>query len=392
MKMLSHVARLRCISQRDLFSFKLRSNELNLLPGRRLLMMVIEKNVSQGSKRKQGFTLIELLVVIAIIAILVALLLPAVQQAREAARRAQCKSNLKQIGVALHNYHSSYEMLPPFFVNDDSLGTNYKQIAQSAPKKANWLVLLLPYLEQTALYNSWNFNLSADANPGRSTEIQVLKCPTDSNNGTKSSFGSGDWARGNYGMNTAGWALSISSPYWDEAAVTRDGGVGGVNHSVRFRDITDGLSNTVAVNEIRSGFNAVDLRGSWAMPGIGASGTGAMTHEAASPNACYQASTDDVETCDAAGLFYTVADPPGITFDKKCMACYQPAQSWTVQATSRSMHRGGVNTLLADGSVRFISENIESLHLQFHDISTITEKGLWQKIHTRGGGEVIGEF
>ncbi|MCH7990705.1 MAG: DUF1559 domain-containing protein, partial [Planctomycetes bacterium] len=111
---------------------------------------------------QRGFTLIELLVSIAIIAILIALLLPAVQQAREAARRTQCKSHLKQIGIALHNYHGAHGSFPPFLINRTG---SPSRIADD-DKGANWLVFLLPFIDQSPLYNKWDFNIKANQNPG----------------------------------------------------------------------------------------------------------------------------------------------------------------------------------------------------------------------------------
>lgn len=289
--------------------------------------------VHRKSNRGSGFTLIELLVVIAVIAILVALLLPAVQQAREAARKTQCKNNLKQIGVALHNYHDVHNFLPPFFVNENRQGINHTRIAQLAPKRANWLVMLLPYVDQAPLYDSWDMNSSAASNSGRSIKIPVFTCPSDINTEVKCNFGPGGWARGTYGMNTAAWALSLlGGPYWDKVARTPQGGVGGVNFSVRFSNITDGLSNTIMVNEIRAGVNTTDLRGSWALPGVGASGTASMTHGSARPNACTTGplsldGTDDIETCDAAGLNNSQVD--------QCMRCYQHPENRSLSATSR---------------------------------------------------------
>jgi len=343
-------------------------------------------------KRSQrGFTLIELLVVIAIIAILMALLLPAVQQAREAARRTQCRNNMKQIGIALHNYHDVNRMFPPFFVNDDAFGTNYMRIAESAPKRANWLVMLLPYLDQAPLYNEWDFSASADSNPGRSVRVTTFICPTDTYTDTPCSLGSGDWARGNYGMNTAAWSLSLlGGPYWDEDARKPVGGIGGVNFCVRIRDITDGTSNTIGVDELRAGVNDIDIRGCWAMPGIGAAGTGAMTHGDAGPNANHvEGGGDDIETCQAAGLWIPYP-PDTMPFALRSMTCYQQAINVTNQATSRSLHPNGVNVLLCDGSVQFVSNNIDSYWEKAHVLSTVKDQiGIWQALHTRAGGEVV---
>ena len=314
---------------------------------------------------QRGFTLIELLVVIAIIAILVALLLPAVQQAREAARRTQCRNNMKQIGIALHNYHDVYGSLPPFFIYRTG---NPSRIADP-DKGANWLVFLLPYVDQAPLYNQWNFDIPANQNPGRSTELTVYQCPTDpqsSNN--HCSYAGGGWARGNYGMNVSPCSHGVGP-------TDRLGGVGAVNQIIRFRDLTDGVSNTVAVDELRAGMNQHDLRGCWAMPGLG-SGTAAMFNDASAPNS-REPFSDDMENCAVSGQ----NGIPG-------MGCFDNTS--TGQMTARSMHTGGLFLMMADGSVRFISDSIDFQRLQ-NGCGSLP-RGVWQSIHTRGGREVVGEF
>src|SRR5262245_47588566 len=139
--------------------------------------------LSRSKRTSQGFTLIELLVVIAIIAVLVALLLPAVQQAREAARRSQCKNNLKQIGLAMHNYHEMASSFPPETIwSFDPTGTGTGPNKQ--PRNYTWLVMLLPYLDQAPLYNAINFSLPiwGQMAAGKSiagTQLPILACPSD---------------------------------------------------------------------------------------------------------------------------------------------------------------------------------------------------------------------
>lgn len=123
--------------------------------------------------RRQGFTIVELLVVIGIIGLLIALLLPAVQAAREAARRAQCSSHLKQIGLALHNYHDSHRCFPPFFI---SRAGNPSRIAD-VDKGANWLVFLLPYVEQRQLYDQWDFQYPREPEPRQICGTGYLQMP-----------------------------------------------------------------------------------------------------------------------------------------------------------------------------------------------------------------------
>jgi prepilin-type N-terminal cleavage/methylation domain-containing protein len=317
--------------------------------------------------QRRGFTLIELLVVIAIIAILIALLLPAVQQAREAARRASCKNNLKQIGVAMHNYHEAFKSFPPFIIHRTG---NPSRIGD-VNKGANWLVFLLPYVEQAPLYKQWDFDIPANQNPGRSTELAVFKCPSDpySSHNHCSLFGGG-WARGNYGMNVSPCRHGVDG-------TGSLGGVGGANFVVKIRDITDGTSNTVAVDELRAGLNQYDLRGSWAMPGL-SSGTAAMFNDASAPNS-QEPNADDIEFCAQSGQFSNPSNG---------MGCFDSGN--TGQMTARSMHTGGMHLMMVDGSVRFVSENINFKRNEFG--CAAAPRGVWQAIHTRGGGEVVGEF
>ena len=318
---------------------------------------------------RAGFTLIELLVVIAIMAILIALLLPAVQQAREAARRSQCKSHLKQIGIALHNYEETNGTFPPFFIHRTG---NPSRIAD-ADKGANWLVFLLPFVDQQPLYNQWNFDIPANQNAGRRTELAIYKCPTDPNSsGNFCSYAGGDWARGNYGMNVSPCAHGVGA-----GTGGNPGGMSGSNRALRLAEITDGTSNTVAVDELRAGVNQQDLRGSWAMPGLGA-GTAAMFNDASAPNS-KEPNSDDMENCAVAGL---AGNPV------QGMGCFD--NSSTGQMTARSMHTGGLHLLMADGAVRFVSDNIDFTRSPMG--CGPEPRGVWQAIHTRNGSETVGDF
>ena len=334
---------------------------------------------------RRAFTLIELLVAIGVVAILVTLLLPAVQQAREAARRSQCKNNLKQIGLALHNYESTFGVFPPFFVSG---GGNPTRIADER-KGANWLTLLLPQMEQQGLYDAWDMNAAPHQNEGRSRRLPALLCPSDpQTEGEPCAYAGGGWARGSYGMNVSpcrfgvGQTLSPSDPKFDYFNGA-PGGFGAVNSRVALRDFTDGASNTIAVDEIRVGVNAQDLRGSWAMPGLG-SGVAGFFGDANQPNSPAPFA-DDMENCAATGQLGSTASGMG------CFNTGTGPDSSTGQMTARSAHPGGVQVVLADGAVRFIAETIEygrgSLFACDRD-----EVGLWQALHTREGGELLGEF
>ncbi len=323
-----------------------------------------------NSRQTGGLTLIEVLVVITIIGILVALLLPAVQAAREASRQAACKNNLKQIGISLLSYHDVRSVFPALLISPSD--DNPQKIAQG-DKRANWLVMLLPYLEQNSIHDQWNFDLPASENSGRSVDVSLFKCPSDTYNvGNFCSFAGGGWARGNYGLNVA--PCTHNSQSKTNGTPSPLGGIGAANFSVGIQQITDGTSHTVAVDELRAGLNPDDLRGCWAMPGLG-SGTGALFQDAGVPNP-RGAHSDDMENRGAAGFEGDSSEG---------MGCYDPGQ--TSQMAARSMHPTGVYVLFVDGSVHFVSNDIEG-----NTTAKGTPQSLWQALHTRGGAELLSGF
>lgn len=281
-------------------------------------------------KAMRGFTLVELLVVIAIIGVLIALLLPAVQQAREAARRMECTNKEKQIGVAMHNYHDTYRALPPAYIYRGGSG------------KANWgwAVNILPFLEQGNFYGQLNpgkvrlyqrYKSGASATDKRllQTPIDAYRCPSDVtpklNNEVK--FGNTNYfniATSNYVCN-----FGTESSSYTKAKATK--GVFYGNSYLAFRDITDGLSNTIMIGE-RDGGNskkagAKFLASVWA--GVGANN-----------------SIGNNKITRSCGRFSFT-----INYD------YAAAGSTGNMGKGvSSLHPGGLNVLLCDGSVHFLPE------------------------------------
>ena len=308
------------------------------------------------SSRRRGFTLIELLVVIAIIAILIALLLPAVQQAREAARRTACKNNLKQIGLALHNYHDKFRAFPPGSIRRYASGVNSWNTSQ-----ITWMARILPEIEQAEIYNrvDWRRETgNGGANtPLRNMTIPSYRCPTDP----------GQKPSGSY--EPTSYVACIGN---SQSGDSRQG-VFYINSGTTFRDITDGTSNTMMVSECLAGFPFVKRYAS----------------DSAGYQRCLVGAAPSVSSnvaTDARGYSwffgmrnqawtYSTRFPPNdkATLNHEC-------ELWTSTGifAARSRHTGGVQVLLSDGAVRFTSENINL--------------GLWRALGTKGDGEVIGEF
>ena len=307
------------------------------------------------SSRNNGFTLVELLVVIAIIGILVAMLLPAVQTAREAARRTTCKNNLKNIALALLNYESSAGVFPPGMQFDKG----QSEAVTSDQFRPNWVILMLPYFEEQALYNSFDFEqpISHPINSiARGTTIPAMLCPSDT--GAQTPFigttaGEGDnWARGNYACNGVNRQLDRADEGWKDATQR---GVMSLNQAAKLRQIVDGTSKTILVAEIRIGLTEKDRRGTWAMGTAGASamfwhGYGGDCN---GPNPANDHS-DDIEGCS------TVIQQVGLeVMRRERMTCWEPCPSY--QASARSQHGpGGVQVAFIDGSVHFIDDSVNT--------------------------------
>ena len=330
----------------------------------------------------RGFTLIELLVVIAIIAVLIALLLPAVQAAREAARRTECKNKLKQLALALHNYHDTHLVLPPGTVNggdrsaagiDDPNGCHGALTGPGGCIGGPWVVLILPQLEQGNLFEvharivserneavDWYGN-GAYQNPSIGDEhIPIMDCPSHPWVDDKMANGTGmeHLARGNYAAcyGAGGYGSSFTKN-------PKIGGAFGNNSRHRFGDLVDGTSNTIALSEVRyradGGNSSQDIRGTWAYGSMGSNIFSTQT----SPNSRVN---DRIWGCR-----HTAEMPCGASTN-------DGNQYQNLFAAARSYHEGGVQGAMADGSVRFFSENINLV--------------IWNGAGTRGGSEVLGDF
>jgi prepilin-type N-terminal cleavage/methylation domain-containing protein len=337
---------------------------------------------------RSGFTLVELLVVIAIIGILVALLLPAVQSAREAARRMQCQNNLKQLALSLHNYHEAMKSFPPAITTQGSEDpTQYNSV------RAGWTITLLPYVEQQTLYDALDLTqpMSAAVNqPGRATQLSFMLCPSEPNGKIKCSRAGGNWARGNYGANVGMVNPKATAAYGSSTDQWNPGqrGVMGANVSLNIGEIKDGTTNTLLLLELRVGLSASDIRGTWAMGQCGASSLcsyGNNVSGGGSPNTCVNGADDQQ---DSGGT--NSANGGDAVALQKCMKL-DANNNW--QSFPRSSHGAGVFVALADGSVRFISDFIESGggngNCGINSICNTSNYGTWQRIIASGDGMVV---
>ncbi|SFH59018.1 DUF1559 domain-containing protein [Planctomicrobium piriforme] len=327
-------------------------------------------------QRRRGFTLIELLVVIAIIAILIALLLPAVQQAREAARRSQCKNSLKQLALALHNYQDAHLVFPY---------GHQSEIAGMTHLRDCWFQRLLPYVEQSSLSNLYESDktqyvhlIEASSVPATAqiprTSISVFSCPSDPSSPGKGGNGGVNAFQGNY-------IVSAGAGTWVGDFITKmitvsdrnipnvadPGGLFGVNSKFDIKDCTDGSSNTLLVSESV-------LRGS--TPAAWGEGGG---YWGGAPHGSFAFSVAETPNTSIADRVYSCKATtfPGAPNGAPCENgnAGSLAGRWNF---ARSYHIGGVQAALADGSVRFVSDAID--------------RQTWLKLGIRKDGFVLGEF
>jgi prepilin-type N-terminal cleavage/methylation domain-containing protein/prepilin-type processing-associated H-X9-DG protein len=373
---------------------------------------------------RSGFTLIELLVVIAIIAVLIALLLPAVQAAREAARRSQCTNNLKQLGLAVHNYHSTYNTLP---ADDQFLGATLGAGGGGAwGYNASWPICLLPSIEQGPLYNAYNFGVSPDFDSGTGTPtinrtvvynaLSVLLCPSDNQKARPNN----PYAPMNYAGNRGGpgiirqWSGTIEPPFTcatSNAVMVNGWTVGqcwwGSDSNLAYfglEGVTDGSSNTALFSEKLLGASTGDpaptINSSNARRGIYPISPSGPLAGYATGNAQYalqnmqmcnsQAGTTAGNTSWLLGYSWTMGYPWHAVINRydhyntpnkvTCIIANETTGSgyWGGAAgmvTPSSNHPGGVNVCFTDGSVRFVKDSVNPQS--------------WWAIGTRNGGETV---
>jgi prepilin-type N-terminal cleavage/methylation domain-containing protein len=396
-------------------------------------------------KTRVGFTLIELLVVIAIIAVLIALLLPAVQQAREAARRTQCKNNLKQLGLAMHNYHDAHKIYPSGIVDDN-------HNAQGA--YFTGFHLLLPFLEESALYNATNFRAGLAPVPGTGVvdatlavtspptaggkwngihnttvitkQLNQFYCPTNRSEGSILLTGTPSIRIGatDYGMSNGAYSHMCGDPQ-DLSYLNAAGGYFGINTKTRVSDVRDGTSLTVCMGEISGNETIlgwsnpatkapqrspvpgttglyttapIGVDQGWAQASVaGAGATGVPAHGAVLYSAAQYGSTlgagglgtgPVTTTTGTASIgfvnnptneFHSKMNPVVVMHSQDAAAtvsgeCHNPADRLS---ESRCFHEGGAQFLFGDGTVRFITENV--------DVK------IYAAVHTIQGKEIVDE-
>lgn len=345
--------------------------------------------------KKRGFTLIELLVVIAVIAILIALLLPAVQQAREAARRTQCKNNLKQIGLALFNYESTFTVFP--------MGDCTRNYGSGEIPQASTHCYLLPFLEQTNSYNGINFSAQVNASniaAEVATKAQLIPsyhCPSDPMTPLNNVVQTGIMAESSNYMqcmgsiaSVAGFNTTVNNPS-TMIPISPLQGVFFRNSSTRLGSITDGTSNTALFAEIKLGPN------NFATP------ASSLAVVPAGDPRDFRVATYVTDVWSGAALTYPPAEcenrassawtyrglewyrglvvatyynhtlTPNAPF-RDCV----PSNTYQGHMASRSYHVGGVQFLLADGSVRFANNSVDA--------------NIWAAIGSMANGESVGDF
>ncbi len=343
----------------------------------------------------RGFTLVELLVAIAIIGVLVAILLPAVQQAREAARRTQCVNNIRQLAIATHSYTDIHKKLPPSGIVAETTGNynglKYPIFDQRSGKMFSWVVLLLPFMEETNLYEQIDQTKTILDQPNEPQQKAVpsLLCPSDAASGRlyyDPSFTSNKkFAKGNY--------AAYASPMHTDLQLVYPGAL--ISTGQKLGRITDGLSNTIVFSEVRTLDDTRDERGAWALPwnastllsldmhhDTKANGGGYFTQFKSSSVYAYQTQTPNTIGPNE-DVLLGCPDDMLVSAQIQRMPCIKWAWSLGlsgyISAAPRSNHIGGVNAAFLDGHVEFIRNEIDSMvfanMIDIRDAEVLTNDG-----------------
>lgn len=354
-----------------------------------------------------GFTLIELLVVIAIIAVLIALLLPAVQQAREAARRTQCKNNLKQLGLALHNYHDTYRTFPcaAYWLWCPPGGMTNGLCSNAQPRNFTWMTMILPYIDQAPVYNQINFSQPGwgqlIGNNQRLQEISfpAFQCPSDPGISLSNRF--------NVGMTN--YSGSEGYDWWNRPGSTLNGMFTITVHT-KIAQITDGTSQTIAVAETTcygfdpkpgvpghhkmgggqprvGGTNAVFRPALLALEtatcGAGIAPWSSGGGGCVEPNSAPAVLTPPVTSAGGAANLWGPTFQAPYAYQPTYIHCFGINNNWP---GVNSYHAGGAQALMADGSVKLLSDNID--YPGEPSIGWSQGAGVWGALNTVSGNEL----
>ena len=344
--------------------------------------------MTSKARRRSGFTLIELLVVIAIIGVLVSLLMPAVQAAREAARRTECLNNLHQLAIAVHSYADNMRQLPSAGIVDTSPAPpSWLWIDVREGKQFSWIVLILPQIEEQAIYDEFDFNVGIFDQPEtpHAYVIENLICPSDRssgrifetaslsrnqqppvpppNNWQSSSGGTRQFGKGNY--------AAYVSPYHIDRQVDFPGALSAKRQT--FSDLSDGTSNILMLSEVRRRDNESDQRGAWALPWAASTQLSFDMHSAPgveagpfihwdNPTIIRQVQWPNTEGPNM-DMLYVCPDPAGAQLDG--MPCGEVDASQYISAAPRSGHPGGVLAAFADGHTAFVPNVVDPIHFSY---------------------------